>query len=109
MASPDVQPLAPALAPIPQISDAVQREVDRYRDAFLHADPFNHVAIEPFSEPSFAEKLLVDFPSFNPHLAKNEVGLAGGKAVNTSIRAIGPTYQELYELVASPPFLEFVS
>ena len=109
MASPDIQPLAPPLAPIPQVSDAVQREVDRYRDAFLHADPFKHVAIENFFEPSFAERLLADFPSFNPHLAKNEVGLAGGKAVNTNIRAISPSYQELYELIASQPFLEFVS
>ena len=109
MASPDIQPLAPALVPIPQISDAVLRDVDLYRDAFLHADPFKHVAIENFFEPSFAEKLLADFPSFNPHLAKNEVGLAGGKAVNTNIRQISPAYQELYELIASHPFLAFVS
>jgi hypothetical protein len=109
MASPDIQALAPALAAIPQISDAVLRDVDRHRDAFLHADPFKHVAIENFFEPLFAERLLADFPSFNPHLAKNEVGLAGGKAVNTNIRQISSTYQELYELIAAQPFLEFVS
>src|SRR5690349_4423947 len=108
MASPDIQPLAPPLAPVPQISDAVLLDVDRHCDAFLHADPFKHVAIENFFEPAFAERLLADFPSFNPHLAKNEVGLAGGKAVNTNIREISPTYQELYELIASQPFLDFV-
>jgi len=98
-----------ALAPVPQISEAALRDVDRYRDAFLHADPFKHVVIENFFDPSFAERLLADFPSFDTRLAKNEMGKVGGKAVQTNIRTISPVYEELYAVIGGRPFLDFVS
>jgi hypothetical protein len=109
MASPHPELRSSALPPIPQISDRVLGQAERYRDAFVHADPFKHVVIEDFFEPSFAEKLLRDFPSFDPNLARNEIGRVGGKSVQTNIRVISPVYQELYGVIASPPFLEFVS
>lgn len=109
MASPNQDSLSRALTPIPQISPRVLGEADRHREAFLHADPFKHVVIEDFFEPAFAEKLLADFPTFDPHLARNEIGLVGGKAVQTNIRVISPVYQELYAVIGSQPFLEFVS
>jgi hypothetical protein len=96
-------------ASVPEISDEVLRSADTYRDAFLHAEPFKHVVIEDFFEPSFAEKLLADFPSFDLKLATNEFGLTGRKAVNTNIRTISPVYQELYRLIAAKPFLDLVS
>lgn len=99
----------PALVSIPEISEAAVRNIETYRDTFLRADPFKHVVIDDFFERSFAERLLADFPRFDPHLATNELGMAGRKAVNTNIREISPAYQELYELIASKPFLEFVS
>ncbi len=109
MASPNRELLSAGLTPIPQISGTVLREADRHRDAFLNADPFKHVVIEDFFEPAFAERLLADFPSFDPHLAKNEIGRVGGKAVQPNIRVISPVYQELYGVIASRPFLDFVS
>jgi hypothetical protein len=107
MVSPNVA--SRALAPISQISEAALREVDRYRDVFLHADPFKHVVIENFFEPAFAERLLADFPSFDTRLAKNEMGLVGGKAVQMNIRTISPVYEELYAVIGGRLFLEFVS
>jgi Rps23 Pro-64 3,4-dihydroxylase Tpa1-like proline 4-hydroxylase len=103
------QQSSPEAAVIPEVSAEVLQHVDRYRDAFDHADHFKHVMIENFLEPSFAEQLLTDFPSFNPRLARNEYGDIGGKAVNTQIREISPVYQRLYAVISSKPFLEFMS
>ncbi|HUI76438.1 MAG TPA: 2OG-Fe(II) oxygenase [Bryobacteraceae bacterium] len=109
MSSSPVNASAAALVPIPQISGEVIRDAGRYRSAFLNADPFKHVVIENFFEPAFAERLLAEFPRFDPQLAKNEVGITGGKAANSNIRQISDTYRELYGLIASQPFLDFVS
>ncbi len=49
------------------------------------------------------------FLGFDPMLAKNEHGAIGRKAVNTKIREISPTYQELYATISSQPFLDLVS
>jgi len=78
-----------------QVSESVIEEAGRYQDAFLHAEPFKHVVVENFFEPSFARRLLEEFPSFDPKLAMNEHGGIGGKAVNTKIREISPAYKEL--------------
>jgi hypothetical protein len=100
---------SPEIAVIPEVSGALLQDVARYRDAFIEADFFKHVAIDNFFESSFAEELLTDFPSFNPHLARNEYGDIGRKSVNTKIREISPVYQRLYALISSKPFLEFMS
>jgi hypothetical protein len=94
---------------IPEVSSEVVRNADSYRDAFLHGDPFKHVVIEGFFESAFAEALLSDFPSFNPRLATNELGMTARKAVNTNIREISPVYQQLYQAIGSKPFLDLVS
>jgi len=102
--------MAPAgIAAIPEVASEVVRNADAYRDAFLHGDPFKHVVIENFFEASFAEQLLAGFPSFNPRLATNELGMTARKAVNTNIREISPVYQQLYEAIGSKPFLDLVS
>ena len=73
----------PKLSPIPQLSEAVLRDVDRHREDFLHAQPFKHMMIDGFLQPEFAERLLTEFPSFDVKLAKNESGGIGGKSVQT--------------------------
>ena len=82
---------------------------DIHRDAFLRASPFRHVVIDSFFDPVFAESLLAEFPAFDPALAKNEIyGGVWGKAANPKIRGIAPVYGELYELIASRPFLDWM-
>lgn len=95
--------------PLAQVASHVYDDADRYRETFLNADPFRHVAIDEFFELAFAERLLAEFPSFDSKLAKNEHGGTGRKAVNTSIREISPTYQEVYATISSAPFLQLVS
>lgn len=91
-----------------RLSPHVQ-ESARWREAFANGDPFRHVTIDDFFDPAFAERLLAEFPSFDPALAKNEIyGGVWGKAVNTRLRDIAPAYRELYDMVASRPFLDLI-
>src|SRR5690348_12277179 len=91
------------------LSTSVVQRADEYRDTFLTAQPFKHVVIEDFFEAALAERLLAEFPSFDPALATNEAGATGGKSVHTNIRGISPAYQQLYEAIAARPFLDLVS
>lgn len=49
--------------------------------------------IANFFEAAFAERLLAEFPKFDPKLAIAENGTVGGKAVNSRIGEIGPASQ----------------
>lgn len=102
-------PMPPLKTAVPRVSESVIQHADQHREAFLGAQPFRHVMIENFFAPEFAERLLSEFPSFDPKLAMNDMGELGGKAVNTKIRKISPAYEELYELIGSPGFLDLMS
>src|SRR2546429_7711067 len=92
----------------PRLSQPMQANAQTYLEAFLRAEPFRHAVIDGFFEPGFSERLLADFPAFNPALAKNEIyGGVGGKAVNNGIRSLGPAYRELSELIQARPFFHF--
>jgi hypothetical protein len=88
----------------------VLEDLSRYRERFQCAQPYRHLVIDRFLTPDFAEACLRDFPAFNPALAKNEIyeGV-WGKAVNTKIREISPTYDELYAMIGSQDFLTVMS
>src|SRR5579884_3390473 len=90
------------------ISSHARENAQSWREAFSHGDPFRHVVIDDFFERAFAEQLLAEFPTFDPALAKNEIYDAGGKAVNSRLRDIAPSYRQLYEIVASQPFLDLI-
>jgi len=109
MTSPAPTPSPAPLSAIPQVSAGIFEQADCYRERFTNAQPFKHVAMDDFFEPAFAERLLGEFPRFDPDLARNEMGKVAGKAVNTRIREISPAYRELYEMIGSKPFLELMS
>jgi hypothetical protein len=94
---------------ISQLSSAVTDQADHFRDVFVHARPFKHLSVDDFFAVDFAERLLQEFPRFNPELARNEMGDVAGKAVNTKLRDISPAYRELYETIGGRPFLELMS
>lgn len=91
------------------LSQATMVAVDAYRGSFVQAKPFKHISIEEFFAPGLAERLLEEFPSFDKRRAINEGGKVGGKSVHTAIGEISPAYEELYGLISSAPFLEFMS
>jgi hypothetical protein len=79
------------------------------RKAFLSAKPFKHLCIDNFLTPTFADRLLKEFPSFDSAKALNEHGKVGGKATREDVRSLGPAYAEIDDLLASPKFLHFLS
>lgn len=64
--------------------------------------------IDDFFEVESAERLLHEFPPFDPKRALNENGEIGNKAVVEQIRALGPTYVALDELIQSAEFLALI-
>jgi hypothetical protein len=90
------------------LTSFLNTEVLNRRDAlastFQDAQPFRHVVIDGFFEPAFCESLVDAFPPFDPKLAMNEDGVVGGKAVHENVRTLGPAYERLDALVASPEF-----
>jgi hypothetical protein len=109
-----MSPRSPAGAGRPELVARLSRvtldQATAHREAFPSAQPFRHIRIDSFFEEGFAERLLAEFPAFDRALAKNELYGEGwgGKATNPEIRAIAPVYQELYELIASSAFLDFM-
>ena len=91
------------------LSQDLRARADEFALQFQRAQPFRHVVIDDFLAPAFAERLLGAFPDFNPAKALNEDGIVGGKAVHERIRALGPAYAELDELIQGREFLELVS
>lgn len=76
---------------------------------FQKADPFPHVLIENFVEPSFLDRLMREFPSFDREKALNEYGAVGSKAVHENLPALGEAYRQLDEHFASPDMLSLIS
>jgi hypothetical protein len=91
------------------IAPGVMQRISAIRAEFQSAKPFRHVCIEDFVLPGFAERLLQEFPKFDPKDAVNEFGKVGGKAVKTDLRSIGPAYDELFSYISSPAFLRTMS
>ena len=109
MSTTEFAPSAGPAESVAGISPSVVAGAALHRADFLAAQPFRHMMIEDFFEPALAEQLLQEFPSFDPSLARNELGEIRGKAVNTKIREISPAYQRLYALIGGKPFLELIS
>ena len=91
------------------ISENVLLRAADIRRSFQLAKPFKHVCIENFFSQDIADKLLTEFPKFDPKDALNEFGKVGRKAVKTDIRNISPIYEKLFEYISSPAFLKPMS
>lgn len=75
---------------------------------FAHGDPFRHVVLEDFFTPDFLQQLLAEFPDFERGNARNEAGELAGKSVVERVRALGPAFCALDDLVQSPQFLQWL-
>lgn len=90
------------------IHPAVRADLDALHTRFQRREPFRHVVIDGFLAPDYAQRLLEDFPPFDPAHARNEAGDIGNKAVVERIRGLGPDWAALDDLVRSPAFLALI-
>jgi 2-oxoglutarate-Fe(II)-dependent oxygenase superfamily protein len=97
-----------AVTDLSLISAHVVAQADQYAAQFARRDPFRHVVIEDFFAPEYAAKLLAEFPPFERGNARNEDGKLGNKSTIEQIRALGPAYASLDDLVRSPALLGLV-
>jgi len=91
------------------ISASLRARVPELAAQFARRDPFRHVIIDGFFEPSVAQRLLDQFPSFDAARAVNENGDVGNKAVVERVRGLGPDYAALDDLIQTRDFLQLVS
>jgi hypothetical protein len=86
------------------VADAVE-----HAQAFRDAQPFRHIVIDNFLEPSVCHGLLDHFPNFEDRYALNEMGEVGGKAVRMDVRDVADVYREVDRYLQTSEFLDFVS
>lgn len=91
------------------LNPAVIEHRDKLASLFQKASPFRHVVIDHFLDQKFCERLLADFPPFDPKFAMNEAGQVGNKAVVEKIRSVSSVYAELDDFVQSRACLDLVS
>ena len=58
--------------------DVARRGAELQR-AFLEAGPFGYIAVDDFLDRGFCEQLIKEFPAFEEHRARNEMGQVGRK------------------------------
>jgi Rps23 Pro-64 3,4-dihydroxylase Tpa1-like proline 4-hydroxylase len=87
---------------------SVLQNLENLRSQFATAQPFRHVVIDSFLDPTFCKQLTESFPSFDPNRAKNEYGEQGRKAVIPNIAKIGPAYARFDAMMRDPEFLSQV-
>ena len=94
--------------PVPIVDPRHVADADAIARRFATAEPFRHVVIDDFLEPSYAARLLAEFPPFERGNARNEAGEIGNKSVVEKIRELGPAYAALDDAIQTPEFLDFV-
>jgi 2OG-Fe(II) oxygenase superfamily len=87
----------------------VVEEAGIHARTFGNAQPFRHIVIDDFLDPSVCRSLLDHFPNFEDRYALNEIGEVGGKAVRMDVREFADVYRELDRYLQTPEFLDYVS
>ena len=82
--------------------------VDEARDRFAGAQPFRHVVIDEFLEPTFCRELMNQFPAFDASHAVTERGQPGRKAVIGKLPGLGTGYERFDRLMRDSDFLGLI-
>lgn len=91
------------------LATQLDERADAIRQRFDSAQPFRHAIIDGFLDEAFCRQLLADFPRFDEHYARNEMGQVGGKAVRQDLPDLSPAYARLDQYLQTPEFLQTVS
>lgn len=90
------------------LHSSLRASLETLREGFATAHPFPHIVIDQFLAPSFCERLIAEFPSFDERNALNEMGEAGGKAVVSAVREISSSYEEFDRLMRAREFRDWL-
>ena len=86
----------------------VRERAAELQATFVSAEPFPHIAIDDFLDMNFARALLAEFPAFERGNAVGDNGELGGKSTVDRIKALGPAYVRLDEVIRSREFLDWL-
>jgi Rps23 Pro-64 3,4-dihydroxylase Tpa1-like proline 4-hydroxylase len=87
------------------VNPDVFAHIDNIHHRFAAAQPFRHVIVDRFLDPSFCQELIAQFPPFAAGDARNERGERAGKSVITQISRIGPVFDRFDRLIRDKEFL----
>ncbi len=77
-------------------------------ERFQQSQPFKHLVLDDFLDPSFCRSLIGEFPPYDEKKFLNEHGHRG-KAHQEKVRDLGPHFSQLDDCVRSASFLSFMS
>ena len=100
--------MAPSMDIARFVNPAVTDSTDELAERFRTARPFRHVVIDEFLTPSFCREICEAFPKFEDGASLNEDGQPGGKATQEKVRALGPAFERMDDLLQGPEFLGLV-
>ena len=89
--------------------DRLEREVDRLGTVYRSAEPYPHIVLDDFLEPSVCEAAIKEFPPLDPDQWNNYLHTNERKFSNTDPETWGPTLREVMEELNSHRFVQFVS
>ena len=90
------------------VNPVVRRGADDLARRFAEAQPFGHVVIDDFLDPSLARQLLEQFPAFERGNHIGDDGKPGGKSTVERMRALGPAYTSVDDIIQTPDFLALI-
>jgi hypothetical protein len=90
------------------VNPVVRRCADDLARRFAEAQPFGHVVIDDFLDPTVAGQLLEQFPAFERGHFIGENGEPGGKSTVERIRGLGAAYAAIDDTIQTPAFLELI-
>ena len=90
------------------LNPAVCQRVGELREKFTSAAPFPHLVIDEFLQEDFARGLLETFPAFDRGNSMGDDGVPGGKSTVDRIKALGPAYSRLDDVIRSAEFLDWL-
>jgi Rps23 Pro-64 3,4-dihydroxylase Tpa1-like proline 4-hydroxylase len=96
-------------SPQPGLHPALPARAEELSREFASSQPFRHLVVEPFLDPSFCQQLIAEFPSFDSRQALNETGEVAGKAVFSNLAELGPAYARFDRLMQDPGFLSLIA
>jgi Rps23 Pro-64 3,4-dihydroxylase Tpa1-like proline 4-hydroxylase len=88
--------------------DRFERNIEQLRSTYQSADPYPHVVIDDFLEPSAVAAAIAEFPPLDPDQWTNFIHVNERKFSNTDPSTWGNTLQRILDELNSPRFVRFV-